>query len=143
MRVRVYRNLNKGGLSIQTKTEKGWRVTGYSLYVTLQNCTFKVREGGRQKVIRDGQKNVHAWVEGELIASDEKSFLSSQAPEPYYDPYTMDHFSVRGEPCDRIEELKIFSPPKSSPAHKASRKGGKKAPKTTTIVKTLLTSFVA
>jgi hypothetical protein len=33
----------------------------------LQNVTFKVSEKGRQRVIREKAKNVHAFVEGSLI----------------------------------------------------------------------------
>ena len=67
VRVRVYRNLHTGTLSMQTKTEKGWRVTAHPHGVILDSCKFVVREGGRQRVLREKRKNVHAFIEGTLI----------------------------------------------------------------------------
>jgi hypothetical protein len=121
MRVRVYRNLNKGGLSIQHKTEKGWRVRDYALYVVLENCTFKVQEKGRQRVIAQQCKNVHAWVEGDLCSTSMTDYLASSAPEPYYNPYTQDNFTIEGQPSSEASCLKIFSPPRE----KATPKGKK------------------
>ena len=66
-RVRVYRNLHTGTLSMQTKTEKGWRVTAHPHGVILDSCKFVVREGGRQRVLREKRKNVHAFIEGTLV----------------------------------------------------------------------------
>ncbi|HKZ21137.1 MAG TPA: hypothetical protein VJQ57_13635 [Acidimicrobiia bacterium] len=36
----------------------------YTSTVTLSGCTFRVSEQGRQRCIRDGIRNVHAWVVG-------------------------------------------------------------------------------
>lgn len=64
MRVRVYRNLTKKCISIQsTKTNL---VIMYSEAVSLTNCKFTVREKGREKVLKEKRKNVHAFVIGEL-----------------------------------------------------------------------------
>ena len=125
MRVRVYRNLNKGGLSIQVKTEKGWRARDYSLFVVLKNCSFRVSESGRQKVLRERQKNVHAWVEGDLISKDEKDFLQCGFSEPWYDPYKTDHFEVDGERVEFAENLRIFSPPKGALPPKGKKESRK------------------
>ena len=65
MKVRVYRNLNKDCLSVQEKTEKGWRVKRWVDSISLKNVTFKVYESGRNKVLKDKRKNVHAYIEGE------------------------------------------------------------------------------
>jgi len=113
LRVRVYRNLNRGGLSIQHKTSKGWRVKDYSLYVVLTNCKFTVREGGRQRVLRECQKNVHAWVEGDLVSTEESDFLSSEFSEPFYCPYQTDHFSINEERVDSSDGVKIYSAPRN------------------------------
>ena len=113
MRVRIYRNLNKGGLSVQTKQGKSWKVTDYVLHVVLTNCIFKVREGGRQKVLKDKQKNVHAYVEGDLLSTEEKTFLNTMAPEPYYNPYKQNCFTINGKPVDSCGLVKVFSPQKS------------------------------
>ena len=119
MRVRVYRNLNKGGISIQSKVEGKWKVTDYSFYVVLKNCTFKVQEGGRQRVLSKKQKNVHAWVEGDLVSTSKSEYLQVNYPEPYYDPYKMDHFTVNDEKVETYHELKLFCPPREKKTKKA------------------------
>jgi hypothetical protein len=66
-KVRVYFNLHRKQLSVQEKTPKGWRVWLHASKVTLENVTFKVSEAGRQRVLRERKKNVHAFVEGDLV----------------------------------------------------------------------------
>jgi len=66
----------------------------------LESVSFKVSEAGRQRVIRERSKNVHAGLVGELtkcspigeLANDElaalrQSAVSAQAPVVTYDPY--------------------------------------------------------
>ena len=67
MKVRVYFNLHRKQLSVQSKTDKGWRVWLHANKITLENVKFKVSEAGRQRVLREKKKNVHAFVEGDLI----------------------------------------------------------------------------
>lgn len=59
--VRIYRNLGNGKMSIQAKTAVGWRVVGHVTDCVIRNVSFTVKEPARQRVIRDKQKNVHAW----------------------------------------------------------------------------------
>lgn len=69
IKVFVYYNLHKKVWSIKDlKTNK---VIGHSQYVLLQNCTFKVSQKGRERVIRERRKNVHAGIVGTLVASSE------------------------------------------------------------------------
>lgn len=68
MQVRVYRNLHRHCLSVQTRTPKGWRVTNHVQAITLDDVTFKVSEAGRQRCLREGRKNVHAFAIGTLDA---------------------------------------------------------------------------
>ena len=65
MRVQVYRNLNNGLISIQDLSTG--LVLGHASAVDLQEATFIVREAGRQQVIREQRKNVHAFVRGKVI----------------------------------------------------------------------------
>lgn len=67
MKVRVYYNLHRKQLSVQSKTPKGWRVWLHANKVTLEDVEFKVSEAGRQRVLREKKKNVHAFVEGNLV----------------------------------------------------------------------------
>lgn len=62
MRVAVYYNLHKHCLSV---THKG-RVVKHVQSIRLSNVEFKVRQGGRERVIREGRKNVHAFIVGDL-----------------------------------------------------------------------------
>lgn len=64
--VRVYRNLHREMFSIQAKTDKGWRVAGRAKWVQLFEPQAIVSEAGRQRVLRTGKKNVHAYLTGRL-----------------------------------------------------------------------------
>ena len=65
-RIRIYRNLNNGIMSIQAKLGD-WRVVGHVKNAVLKDVVFHVAESARQRVIRDRRKNVHAWGEGVLL----------------------------------------------------------------------------
>jgi hypothetical protein len=85
VRVRVYRNLRTGTLSLQTynKEKKGWRVTAHPDHVNLTNVKFVVREAGRQRVLRERRKNVHAWIEGDLSMHTTKDYWKTARYNPY------------------------------------------------------------
>lgn len=68
MRVRTYRNLNNGMISIMCDQTK--RIVGHSTYIELQNVEFKVNESGRQRVIRHRRKNAHAFAIGDIIVAE-------------------------------------------------------------------------
>jgi len=66
-RVRVYRNLYRNCYSVQDYVKgRGWRVSAHVRTLELSEVEFKVNENGRQKVLRDKAKNVHAYVIGTL-----------------------------------------------------------------------------
>lgn len=44
----------------------GWAID-YVSHVELCNAEFKVHEKGRQRCIREGVRNVHAWVVGDIV----------------------------------------------------------------------------
>ena len=69
MKVFVYFNLHKKLYSIKALDGpcKG-RVVAHATHVALDNCTFAVSEAGRQRVIREQKKNVHAGVMGILVS---------------------------------------------------------------------------
>lgn len=68
MRVFCYYNLHKAVWSVKALegSQKG-RVILHAGEVTLAKCEFKVSEAGRQRVLREKKKNVHAGVVGELV----------------------------------------------------------------------------
>lgn len=60
--VRVYFNLHKKTWSIKDK--KSNRVIGWADFIPMKDCKFIVSEAGRQRVLREKKKNVHAYVDG-------------------------------------------------------------------------------
>lgn len=70
--VRVYRNLTKGCWSVQVREPSSWRgaMRWRVLYhldaLALRDATFRVSEAGRERVLAQKRKNVHAYVYGEL-----------------------------------------------------------------------------
>ena len=98
MKVRVYRNLTKKCLSVQTMTDKGWRVTRHVQSICLSAASFKVSEAGRQRVLLQKRKNVHAFVEG----YETDSFDESTAKGVSYNPYKSSHFFLKDDPSIAI-----------------------------------------
>ncbi len=71
MKVFVYFNLHKKCFSIKALegAMKG-RVIAHRDSVLLFDAKFKVSEAGRQRVLKEQRKNVHAGVEGHWTDSD-------------------------------------------------------------------------
>jgi len=66
MKVRVYRNLHRNCFSIQSYVPKrGWRVARHAEIIYLSNVEFRVSKTGRERVLKEKKKNVHAWVTGD------------------------------------------------------------------------------
>lgn len=71
MLVRVYRNLAQRCLSVVFPDDhRIWRVGHHADALLLADAEMVVQEHGRFQVLNTGQKNVHAWVTGRLIAAD-------------------------------------------------------------------------
>lgn len=64
IKVECYYNSHKELVSVR----KRGKVISHADGVLLKNPEFIVQEGGRQRVLREKKKNVHAYVRGELIA---------------------------------------------------------------------------
>jgi hypothetical protein len=62
--IQAYRNLNKPGVVYSLRSKKTGLVIGYEPKVTIDDAELRVQEGGRQRVIREKRKSVHAFVEG-------------------------------------------------------------------------------
>ena len=63
MRVEVYFNLHKRVFSVRSC--KTGRVVHHTKHIRLFDPIFVVRESGRQRVLRERKKNVHAFVRGD------------------------------------------------------------------------------
>jgi len=72
------------------------RVIQHLAAVYLKNCTYKVSQAGRQRVLREKRKNVHAMVVGELVTQSDNFPQSKQGFRPvYYNPYKVSTFVDR------------------------------------------------
>tara|TARA_B000000437_G_scaffold174916_1_gene130791 strand:- start:627 stop:872 length:246 start_codon:yes stop_codon:yes gene_type:complete len=67
----------------------------------MWDCAFQVNAKGRQKVLDEQRKNVHAGIKG-YISTTEWETLDS-ATEVTYNPYKYDSF------VDKATELPIYS----------------------------------
>jgi hypothetical protein len=85
----VYRNLKfKGKPVYSVKDTTLGKVVEHVESITLEGVTFKVGQGGRARVLRERQKNVHAGAQG--IRTDKK--VTGELIRISYDPYRWDSF---------------------------------------------------
>jgi len=105
MKVFVYFNLHRKCFSIKALEgpNKG-RVIDHRSGVLLFDCTFKVSEAGRQRVLRERKKNVHAGVVGFLFddaVDGTYDHVLRYGSAITYNPYKYDSFvHLYGEhPC--------------------------------------------
>lgn len=103
LKVKVYFNLHKKCFSV--KDYRTGLVIGHTNRVVLEDCEFRVSEAGRQRVIRERKKNVHAFVIGTLKAWDDQSYWTAVNHVAYYNPYETSTFMVDGEPIYRSEQV--------------------------------------
>ena len=111
LKVYVYFNLNKHVWSIKAlEGERKNRVVGYADSIELIYCNLKVSEKGRQRVLKQKQKNVHAGVVGYIKSINQHNNYS--APQRIsYNPYKTGHFYLVGsdQPCAESYSRLIFT----------------------------------
>lgn len=61
--VRVFKNPRRGCYSIM----QNGKIKASAKQIRLRDAEFTVRESGRQRMLRENRRNVHAWVVGELV----------------------------------------------------------------------------
>lgn len=86
--VYVARNLHKDQWSLRI----GGKVAGYADTLRLENVMFKVSESGRQRVIREKKKNVHAYVVGSLVQIQGCNIPGTGWTRISYNPYKAGFF---------------------------------------------------
>jgi hypothetical protein len=97
MKVFVYFNLHKKCFSVKALTgENKGRVIQHTDDIALLLPEFKVSEAGRQRVLREKQKNVHAGVVGWLDVS-ECSMNKDYYTQVKYNPYKYYSFVTNDE----------------------------------------------
>lgn len=102
-KVFVYRNLTKQCWSVRDCKTR--RVVAHLRCVTLYDVELKVSEAGRQRVLRERKKNVHAGAEG--IFRTRKYHNSDCDGRIKYDPYKHGYFyhAVNGQIITGAQEI--------------------------------------
>jgi hypothetical protein len=90
-KVRVYFNLHKKVYSVQCR--KTGLVIAHVDKLCLSDVSYNVRQGGRQKVLKEQRKNVHAFIEGTVCCPVET--IGAKWYGVTYNPYKYDSFVVR------------------------------------------------
>ena len=115
-RVETYYNLHKGCLSFRPPGGK----VRHARAMILNNVKFAVQPAGREKVRREGKKNVHAFVRGEMMwvagLNDKLGDYANANMERQgykritYNPYKYDSFVMAdtGKPIYRATQVVII-----------------------------------
>jgi hypothetical protein len=127
MRVEVYFNLHRKLWSVRDLSTG--LVVDHVDEITIQDPSFTVQPAGRRKVIREGRKNVHAFVRGERIESpllwfrpQVDDFMTPRGGVPvYYNPYKCCQDCGTLELCAGLDTCRasFITKPEGAPIHGA------------------------
>jgi len=101
MKVFVYRNLNRKGVVYSLKAMEGeykGKVLGYATCLLIESPSFIVSEKGRQRVLLNKRKNVHAGVVGNVLAVYQYVPRHLDLPDYYNDPLHWQNIHVIAMP---------------------------------------------
>ena len=103
MRVEVYFNLHKKLFSVRNC--KTGRVIKHTYDITILDPKFVVRKAGRERVLRERKKNVHAFVRGMMVPYKCVLFAPDQSTEVTYNPYKYSSFVIKDteQPVDKAK----------------------------------------
>ena len=108
MKVFVYFNLHKKCWSVKAlEGENKGRVIAHEDFIILRDVVGRVSKAGRERVLREKRKNVHAGIVGEWVSDIDDSLATNGDTwlAPYditYNPYKYDSF-VYAESGDRFD----------------------------------------
>jgi hypothetical protein len=102
-KVQVYFNLHKKCYSV--RDSKTRLVIAHVNNISLVDVVFKVSEKGRQRVLNEQRKNVHAIVEGIIL--DYNAFERGMKSVTY-NPYKNDSFVFRSDSTAVLEANKCY-----------------------------------
>lgn len=97
--VDVYRNLHNNLFSIRDR--KSGLVVAHGEGFKIHDAITKVSEAGRQRVIKEGRRNVHAYITGVYGGELEQEAID----EVYYQPFKQNCFTINGEPVTQLEAV--------------------------------------
>lgn len=107
LKVFIYWNITRGVWSVKAlQGENRGRVIKHATDITLTDCVFKVSERGRQTVIAEQVKNVHAGVVG-YMDSTELPEVSDEHIDVTYNPYKYATFVNRANPEEAVHTAKL------------------------------------
>lgn len=93
-RVKVYRNTNRGCWSILGTDNK---LLLHADALVLKDCKFTVQPAGRERVVPEGKKNVHAFVTGVIVPIIWHHQFREKLERVIYNPIRYDHFIVESD----------------------------------------------
>lgn len=111
-KVEVYVNLHNDKFSIRCAKTNLVLAHGNGFYA--ENCTYKVSEARRQRVIAEQSKNVHARVLCTYLGDNLENKDTSNLETIYYNPYKTEKF-IKGDkvlsesPLAYFNEHKVYT----------------------------------
>ena len=109
MKVAVYWNLHKHCFSIQSREKENYgKVISHKDSVAVALPKFVVRQAGREKVLKEGSKNVHAFVVGYLLSNNETVVVEDKGSLVTYNPYKYKGF-VKADTKEQVNEANYIT----------------------------------
>lgn len=109
MKVFVYFNLHKKCWSVKAlEGERKGLVIAHANELALEHCQFKVSEAGRQRVLAERRKDVHAGVVGYVSEGFDPGLCTNPIS---YNPYKAGHFynKVTDEPVFHASKVWLIN----------------------------------
>tara|TARA_R110002060_G_scaffold41442_11_gene52998 strand:+ start:705 stop:1094 length:390 start_codon:yes stop_codon:yes gene_type:complete len=113
MKVEVYWNLHAKCWSIRHAHGKLIDNKPHRIYVEVEDVAWVVQQGGRERVLKERKKNVHAFARGTLVEGGHDNragcgAVTSIMYNPYMHQTFIDKASEQGTPV-RASKLAIMS----------------------------------
>lgn len=107
--VRIYKNLHNGLFSVQ----QNGLVRAHLKTFKLNQVTFSVNEAGRQRVINEKKKNVHAFILGMLQEVNAPYEIKPYLVKIKYNPYLRGEFyyPIDGETAEMHPSENVIGTP--------------------------------
>lgn len=98
----TYRNLNKGGFSVKHRG----LVVNRNDSMIIDNGEFRVSLPGRNRVLKDKKRNVHAYIVSDNFESRDFK-LTKDCLEVTYNPYKAEFFYIKtsGKRIDKADKI--------------------------------------
>jgi hypothetical protein len=89
----IYRNLQTGGFSVKYRGLVIQHIKDVPILIT--DAKFKVNEKSRQRVVRENQKNVHAFIVCDNFSTGPQ-YIIDKINKVVYNPYKHSTFMFKG-----------------------------------------------